>query len=619
MSTLPRARPRRRLAAVLLVLGALLAPATPRAQGLDPGDASPTARLSARLGAEAALGLQTAPLEGALDPTRYLVGPGDVFAVSIGGTLPIQYRTAVSAEGVLLVPDVGSFRAADRLLADVTATLEAALRQTYRNVETSVALAAPRRFYVHVSGAVLDPGRHLVPPVPRVEDAILVAMGGVSPRRLLEVGPSRQALAVRALQSATTAEVAPGSLQAREALLGATYRPALRNVRVVGRDGAEALVDLLRYYATGDPSSNPYLRDGDAVHVPFYDPDRDGVGVDGAVAEPGLYDARPDDTALDVLTVALGPAAASTPSVRLVRAATGEAVVLGPSDLAATPVAAGDRLFVLDEAAAMGTAEAIGAVRFPTGYPVVEGQTTLRDLLALAGGLEADALARGAYLERRGPEAESALDAGTLNAGALVADPTVAQELRQAALEAAAFEGARLSALDFLGRQYLARESVGYRRVSVDVEAALREGAPPVYLRDGDRLVVPYDVGAVAVIGQVVRGGYVPFVAGRDAEAYIAEAGGRAPGAAEAYVVDAATGAYRPAEEAGPLGSGDLVFVNRLPVADDAATQALVVQERQITLQEASERRAATFAIISTVLSAVTSVAVILGLVLRPN
>src|SRR5690606_20617261 len=163
---------------------------------------------------------------------------------------------------------------------------------------------------------------------------------------------------------------------------------------------------------------------------------------------------------------------------------------------------------VLDDDAALGTAEAVGAVAFPAGYRIVEGRTTLRDLVAMAGGFESDALVRGAYLERRGPTGTRG--DGALDAAALVADPTVALELRQAALAAAAYDRARLSALDFLARQYLAREIVSYQRVSVDVEAALAPGGPPVYLRDGDRLVLPYDVGALAVIGQVLRGADVP-------------------------------------------------------------------------------------------------------------
>ncbi|MDX1419145.1 MAG: SLBB domain-containing protein [Rubricoccaceae bacterium] len=598
-------------AALLLTLVAALAPPA-AAQGLDLQEAL-RAGAGARLGTETAFGTETAPLEGALDPALYLVGPGDAFAISTGGQLPVQYRSVVSAEGILLLPDVGSFEVADRPLADVKREVGAALARTYRNVGTSVALAEPRRFYVHVSGAVLDPGRVLVPPVPRVEDALLLAMGGVPPRQLLESGPPRQALAVRALQATAPSDLSPGAISSRADLLASDYEPAFRNIRVERRDGEVLLVDLLRYYATGNPASNPYLHDGDAVHVPFFSPDAEGVWVDGAVAEPGVYDARPDDTARDLLVGARGASADDVSAVRLVRAATAEAVVLGPADLAATPVGAGDRLYVLDETSLLGTAEAVGAVRFPAAYRVVEGQTTLRDLIEAAGGFEDDALVRGAYLERRAP---STPGERRLDVAALVADPTVEEELRQAALAAAAYDRARLSPLDFLDRQYLAREAVAYQRVSVNVEAALSSGAEAVALRDGDRLVVPYDIGAVSVIGQVVQGGYVPYVAGRTVEEYIAAAGGRGPGATDVYVVDAATGAYRPAAEAGPLRSGDLIFVNRTPVADDLVTQQLVIQERQLQVQERRERNEATFRLLTAIAQSLSATAAVISVII---
>ena len=220
---------------------------------------------------------------------------------------------------------------------------------------------------------------------------------------------------------------------------------------------------------------------------------------------------------------------------------------------------------------------------------------------------------RGAYLERRAP---STPGERRLDVAALVADPTVEEELRQAALAAAAYDRARLSPLDFLDRQYLAREAVAYQRVSVNVEAALASGAEAVALRDGDRLVVPYDIGAVSVIGQVVQGGYVPYVAGRTVEEYIAAAGGRGPGATDVYVVDAATGAYRPAAEAGPLRSGDLIFVNRTPVADDLVTQQLVIQERQLQVQERRERNEATFRLLTAIAQSLSATAAVISVII---
>src|SRR5690606_24577150 len=91
----PRAvgRPDRRwhlaLTGVLLALVAALA-SPAHAQSIDVPRASSPLQLGQRLGTEAALGLPTAPREGALDPARYLASPGGVSALTIGRPPPAQ-------------------------------------------------------------------------------------------------------------------------------------------------------------------------------------------------------------------------------------------------------------------------------------------------------------------------------------------------------------------------------------------------------------------------------------------------------------------------------------------------------------------------------------------------
>ena len=178
---------------------------------------------------------------------------------------------------------------ADRPLAAVQSELRTALHRLYRNVETDAVLAEPRRFYVHVSGAVIEPGRHVVMPIARVEDALTSAMGGVSPQRVIGLPPTRQAMMLRAMQAINPAAFEPDRVQPVEGLVAETrYRPAFRNVLVTHRDGTTERVDLLRYYATGDIDANPYLRDGDTVFLPFYDSATESVGVDRARPEPRM-------------------------------------------------------------------------------------------------------------------------------------------------------------------------------------------------------------------------------------------------------------------------------------------------------------------------------------------
>ena len=500
-------------------------------------------------------------LEGAVDPDQYVVGPGDEFTVSIGGSVPRQVTAVVSADGRLVIPEAGSFVAAGRTLARVRSDAQNALQRRYQNVTAEIALSSPRQFYVHVSGSVPTPGRHSVPAVARVEDAVVEAGGApISDLAQYTKGANRKGL----------------------------RWPALRSVSITRRSGGQQTVDLMRYVATGDLSANPYLQDGDALYVPSFDPLVEGVAVGGAVDRPGTYDVRPGDTAQDLLGVASGTSTRIA-LVRRVRA--GEAVrEVSFAEAATLDVRPQDQVYAVPADPDVDRAQVVGAVLYPGSYPITEGQTTLEALVTMAGGLRDDALLRGATLERP-PRADVARPASESPA-----DETVSPDV--------SVETDLLGGL--FGRQYFVRQSQRVPRVSIDPEAAV-SGAQSVRLRGGDVLTIPFDYGLVRVYGRVQRTGYVPYVAGTTAGDYVAQAGGLGTTAAQIYVVDAATGQL----DAGPatvVRPGDAVFVNSLPTPDTAEFAQLALQERQDARDDARDRRQSRYQLFQTVLSVVGTV-----------
>ncbi len=504
-------------------------------------------------------------LGGPVDPTEYVVGPGDVFVVSVGGgsvsSPPRQTETTVTADGQLIIAEAGTFAAAGRTLAAVTREASAALARRYQNVPTDVALSVPRRFSVYVSGAVPLPGRQVITALGRVEDAVAETTGELTPIDLTDY--------------ATTPR------------LDVERRVAFRNVRVTGRDGAESRVDLLRYYATGDLSFNPRLTDGDAVFVPTFDPTREGVSVGGDVDRPGTYDWRPDDTAAALVAVAGGPGLATGgATVRRTRVVGGqpESVVVPFRDAATLDVAPRDQISVTAASPDAGFASAVGAVAFPGAYPITSGRTTLGELVDAAGGLTDDALARGAYLERTARAEPQA----TLSSLARPSD----RAATIAAFDSTVTSLGALSDLGLVGRRYYVQEYASTARLSADVTGALT-GSATVVLRDGDRLVVPRDLGAVRVFGQVGDPGYVPFQPGLTAGDYVGRAGGLGPASTTVYTVDARTGRFTPGPETA-VQAGDAVFVDREPTSDSAAFENLAIQQENVRLQEERLEREAT-------------------------
>ena len=50
-------------------------------------------------------------LEGVVDPDQYIVGPGDIFVISIIGSNPYLIEAAVTPTGQLIIPEIGSVEA----------------------------------------------------------------------------------------------------------------------------------------------------------------------------------------------------------------------------------------------------------------------------------------------------------------------------------------------------------------------------------------------------------------------------------------------------------------------------------------------------------------------------
>ncbi len=204
---------------------------------LDPARSNPLLQLQQRA-MDASFQSGLVALEGAVDPSEYIVGPGDQFSITIGGIAPISQMISISIDGNLALPDAGAISAAGRHLDVVRREALAALQRSYRNVPLEVSLMQPRLFYVHISGAVPEPGRYLMLPMSRVDDAVQQAYAS----RIIE-RPDPQAGGLPRIISSATSE---------RPVMSVAYQPSLRNVRITHRDGTRQTVDLIWYYNTGE-------------------------------------------------------------------------------------------------------------------------------------------------------------------------------------------------------------------------------------------------------------------------------------------------------------------------------------------------------------------------------
>jgi len=463
--------------------------------------------------------LGTAALDSPVSRDEYVVGPGDVLALSIWGEVNVTAPLTVTSEGTLILPVGGAVDVSRLTIANAEARVRRFLSDYYRDVDLTLSLVTPRQVIIHVTGAVSAPGEYSVSAATRVSGAIALA-GGL-------VGEGSERLIV--------------------------LRDAV---------GLERPVDLLRYRRLGDLSGNPLVMEGSVVHVPYR---VSTVDVLGAVNAPGAYEVTQGDDLMDAVRLAGGTRPdANLSEVEFVRFLPDDpvrytsAVVdlsAGAADTTAraTTLRDGDRVFVrsIERWHQDSRVEVRGEVVYAGVYSIREGQDSLSEVIARAGGTTAAADLAQARLRRQA--------AGEFQTGA---------ERQVELLEAFERKDMSYEEYAFLQSQRLELPDV----VSVDFRALLVDGdlAADIPLVDGDLIEIPRALSVVRVSGAVKTPGFVRFMPDTHAEEYIGLAGGYTRDADEARVrvVKSQSGSRLRPNRGTRIEPGDIVWVPRTKERD---------------------------------------------------
>jgi protein involved in polysaccharide export with SLBB domain len=487
------------------------------------------------------------PLEGPINENEYICGPNDLFTISISTIdSQVQQIVPVTVEGLLILPGINPIRAEGRLLRDVkTAAVAALTAKLGPRSNAEVSLSQPRSFTVHISGGVANPGQQPVSPTTRLDLLVRAAIN--------DLNPDQKTLAFR-------------------------YRPSIRTIVITHTDGTKSYPDLARYFASGDLTYNPMLRQGDQIYIPSYNVYNEVLSIQGDVPYPGPYPHRADDHLTDLVEIAAGRTnITKIDLVRLTRYkedGTTSYQNYNVRDILAgrapdPPLQPRDMVFVPYRQRDNGTVSVEGDVIFPGAYPMTTNKTSVRELLNLAGGFRETAMPRLAYIERTRNQWDA-------NSPFNIPQPSTTGL-------AATIDKARLGDLPLQSRIFLERELLMANRISVDLEALAQSNAPDIYLYDGDRLIIPNDQGKVMVIGEVVKRGLVNYVAGQKVDEYIQATGGKGINATQIYVIKSGSGQLFDAYKT-DIQSGDIVFVDRKKTPDSRELQTLDMQERAFAL-----------------------------------
>jgi protein involved in polysaccharide export with SLBB domain len=203
-------------------------------------------------------------------------------------------------------------------------------------------------------------------------------------------------------------------------------------------------------------------------------------------------------------------------------------------------------------------------VAIPGIYTIENGETSLSEVLQIAGGLENNALASAAYLIR-----ESANQRGVSSVTDI--NMTLLSKSYDQYLE---------------GFDYLELEEIlSANRMAIDLTN--NQTLSEVTLQDGDRIYVPKDDRSIRIMGQVNNPGFYAYQSEQSVTGYLQRANGMTIAADKEriFIIKAGSRSWYNPDNTN-IESGDIIFVDRIPLQD--ARSGL---QNQINIETLKNRR----------------------------
>lgn len=442
------------------------------------------------------------PSDGVISPDHYRIGPGDALSLHVLPLPGIEQIIIVSADNSIILPRFGSVSLAGKTLAQTRDTIAKIYALRNPNALVSISLRRARTVYCSVRGNVAFPGVKTYPASARISS--IVALANQPP-----AAATAKPASVKNTADALTATVSVAGLS--------SY--AARNIAVLHSDGTTENADFIRAKYGASPESDPTVREGDEIIVPFEPEAFSAISIGGAIRRPTTLAFKNgdklsmllragcglrDDAEIDDITLTLPDGSKQIIKVR----------DNGELDGADANIRAGSTLTVglapKAAVATQGLAEITGEVANPGTYPIINNQTRIKDLMEQAGGFTQNAYLPLAYVARREKN-----------------KPNVE-------VEKPGWAQMQYTDLTFEDTTRLLIHTALKRPVvSMDFVKAFRDNsaADNITLADGDIIVIPANPRRVYVYGQVMQPGYVEYTPGKRLGWYIERAGGYAAGA----------------------------------------------------------------------------------------
>jgi protein involved in polysaccharide export with SLBB domain len=476
----------------------------------------------------------------------YQLRPGDVLSIQL--KMPQKWMgrgLIVNSSGDIWIPNIGPVSVNGLTLNEALQKVEEQLSEQYQTPRVVISLDQIRPFDVHLSSKHLQSGRFTIPAGTRLSELLEASI--------------RQKVAGKdqAISSLTMSQLNSLGINGRYILVHHKQNPT-------------DTLDLAPYLTQQEQQADadPFLRDGDRIKISPLTKETPFIGISGAVNDPVELPYNTTDKLSDLLKYAGGLLDnANSDSIRVIRAHRRKVEFYTAEKASEVSLTANDRIVVpyqtTQRQLSSARIEVAGEIRFPGTYPIDEGETSVEEIISLAGGPTPDALERAAYIQR----SQESMPDDQLTDGLNTVDPRTlkraSDQLRQ-------------------GFEYLELEAaLDKNRSYIDLSNA--EDLRSTSLSNGDRVVIPRDYQAVLVLGQVNRPGYQSFETEKTIDDYIDKADGLTIAADQdrIFVIEAGTKAWIPYQEA-TLASGDMIFVDRVPLDELDAQRTYEVQLKNL-------------------------------------
>ena len=201
-----------------------------------------------------------APLDEALAPSGYLLGPGDELTIQVFGKDPIETLVQVDRGGQITVPKIGSISLAGLTFEEAKRVIAQRVNTRVIGSDVVTSLGNLRQISIFLAGEVNAPGNYNVSALTSISQALYLSDG------LTAIG-------------------------------------SFRDIQVRRANQVVARFDLYDLLLRGKRDNDITLQSGDTVFVPVT---RGIISIDGAVKRPARYDLNVGETFAEAVAMAGG-------------------------------------------------------------------------------------------------------------------------------------------------------------------------------------------------------------------------------------------------------------------------------------------------------------------------